>query len=248
MKYGWSFRQFVVHQQMHLSSLHSETGLDYFSKQWDTEDTDPDIAMYNSATDTMPLDNETMPLVDTHQESSQQDSFQFLAASRLASWDYDIIDSDSDSSHAMDDESEEILDGDWFTYPIALDQADDVCLKLNDLIKRGLISRDRIMYKYLRDTVYCLIDPNHQYDAEVVEFFNTIEHLGGESTVNFVRGPMFHGTGKGGIKKPEEANPNLGGPSKPTRQKLKGGYTTASGVLKDCTLDFLSLHQVKQLR
>ena len=104
-------------------------------------------------------------------------------------------------------------------YPIALDRADDVCLKLNDLIQRGVLSKDRIMYKYLRDTVYCLIDPNHQHDEEVVQFFNTIEHLGGESTVNFMRGPMFHGTGKGGIKKPEEANPNLGGPSKPTRQK-----------------------------
>lgn len=95
------------------------------------------------------------------------------------------------------------------------------------------------MYKYLQDTVHRLVDLNHEYDAEVVEFFNTIEHLGGESTVNFVRGPMFHGTGKGGVKKPEEANTNLGGPSKPTRQKMKGGYTTASGVLKDMHLGFL---------
>ena len=77
-------------------------------------------------------------------------------------------------------------------------------------------------------------------DPEVVEFFNTIEHLGGESTVNFIRGPMFHGTGRGGIKKPEEANPNLGEPSKTTRQKMKGGYTSASGVLKDMHLGFLT--------
>ena len=87
------------------------------------------------------------------------------------------------------------------------------------------------MYKYLRDTVHCLIDPKQQYNPEVVEFFNTIEHLGGESTVNFIRDPMYHGTGKGGIKKPEDLKPNLGGPSKPTRQKMKGGYTNASGVL-----------------
>ena len=36
---------------------------------------------------------------------------------------------------------------------------------------------------YLTDTVHCLIDPNHQYNPEVVEFLNTIEHLDGESTV-----------------------------------------------------------------
>ena len=214
-----------------MSFVHSETGLDNFSKQmWDAEDTDPDIL-----TDTVLLDNEMMPLVDIEQDESHDsfDSIQFLVASKLASWDHDLItDSDSNSCQGTDDEHEGILDHDWFTYPIALDQADDVCLKLNDLIQRGLVSRDRIMYKYLRDTVYFLIDPNHQYHEEVVEFFNTIEHLGGESTVNFVRGPMFHGTGKGGVKKPEEANPNLGGPSKPTRQKMKGGYTTASCVLK----------------
>ena len=51
---------------------------------------------------------------------------------------------------------------------------------------------------------------------------------------------MYHGTGKGGIKKPKDLKPNLGGPSKPTRQKMKRGYTTASGVLKDMHLRFLT--------
>ena len=73
-----------------------------------------------------------------------------------------------------------------------------------------------------------------------MEFFNTIEHLGGENTVNFIRGPMYHRTGKGGIKKPEDLKPNLSGPSKPTRQLMKGGYTNASGVLKDMHLGFLT--------
>ena len=204
--------------------------------------------MFNSETDILLINKETTPLEVSHQESAQPDSFQFVAASMLGSWESDLTDnSDSDFSHVTDDESEEILDRDWFMYPIALDQADDVCIKVNDLIKRGLIPRHRIMYKYLRDTVHCLVDPNHQYDAEVVEFFNTIEHLGGESTVNFVRGHMFHVTGKGGIKKPEEANTNLGGPSKPTRQKVP---TTASGLLKDMHFKFfffLSSHQMKQL-
>ena len=40
----------------------------------------------------------------------------------LGSWESDLTDnSDSDFSHVTDDESEEILDRDWFMYPIALD-------------------------------------------------------------------------------------------------------------------------------
>ena len=51
---------------------------------------------------------------------------------------------------------------------------------------------------------------------------------------------MYQGTGKGGVKKPEDLKPKLRGPSKPTRQKMKGGYTNTSGVLKDMHLGFLT--------
>lgn len=51
---------------------------------------------------------------------------------------------------------------------------------------------------------------------------------------------MYKGTGKGGVKKPKDAKPNLSGPSKPTRQKMKGGYTNASGVLMDMHQGFLT--------
>ena len=37
-----------------------------------------------------------------------------------------------------------------------------------------------------------MIDYDRKFDDDVVEFFNTIEHLGGGSTVNFIRGPMYH--------------------------------------------------------
>ena len=63
----------------------------------------------------------------------------------------------------------------------------------------------------LKDTVEVLIKYDHEYDQEVIEFFNTIEYLGG-STVNFLRGPMYHGQGRGGEKKAEDAAFNLAGP------------------------------------
>ena len=60
------------------------------------------------------------------------------------------------------------------------------------------------------------------------------------STVNFIRGPTYHGTGKGRIKKLKDLKPNLSGPSKPTTQKMIGGYTNASSVLKDMHQGFLT--------
>ena len=82
---------------------------------------------------------------------------------------------------------------------------------------------------------------DHEYDPEVIEFFNTIEYLGEGRTVNFLRGPMYHGKGRGGEKNAKDAAFNLGGPSKRTRDKVIGGYTTKSGVLKDLQLAFMTL-------
>ena len=86
-----------------------------------------------------------------------------------------------------------------------------------------------------------MINPNHEFDEEVVQFFNSIKFLGGERTVNFVRGPMWHGCGKGGELSPECAKPNLGGPSRTTRNKRSSGYTTKSGVVKPWFESFLQL-------
>ena len=76
------------------------------------------------------------------------------------------------------------------------------------IIQTGI---DKIMYKYLKDTVEVLIKYDHKYDPEVIEFFNTFEYLGGGSTVKFPRGPMYHGKGRGGAKNAEDAVFNLGG-------------------------------------
>lgn len=142
---------------------------------------------------------------------------------------------------STDEEIDESEDNDWKIFPLSLAAANDVCIKLDKLIQSGIIPKDRIMYKYLKDTVEVLIKYDHEYDREVIEFFNTIEYLGGGSTVNFLRGPMYHGQGRGGEKHAEDAAFNLGGPSKRTRDKLRGGYTTKSGVLKDLQLAFMTL-------
>lgn len=155
--------------------------------------------------------------------------------------DYDV---ESVIEKSTDDEMSEISepeDNDWKIFPLSLAAADDVCIKLDKLIQTGIISKDKIMYKYLKDTVEVLIKYDHKYDPEVIEFFNTIEYLGGGSTVNFLRGPMYHGKGRGGAKNADDVVFNLGGPSKRTRDKLRGGYTTKSGVLKDLQLAFMTL-------
>ena len=147
---------------------------------------------------------------------------------------------------SISDDAEEVVaeeedDSDWKIFPLTITAADDVCIKLNDLIQSCKIPKDKILYKYLKDTVYIMINYDHKYDPDVVEFFNTIEYLGGGSTVNFVRGPMFHGQGRGGVRNAEDAAFNLGGPSKRTRDKRRGGYTTTSGTLKDLHLAFITL-------
>ena len=47
----------------------------------------------------------------------------------------------------------------YFIFPIFLEKADDVCLRLNNLIKNGQILKDK---RYLDAISYTKIDPNHE--------------------------------------------------------------------------------------
>ena len=133
------------------------------------------------------------------------------------------------------------VDEEYFIFLLSLEKADDVCIRLNDLIKNGGIRKDKIFYKYLDSISYAMIDLSHEYDKHVVEFFNTIKFLGGEKTVNFIRGPVWHGCGSGGVFSPDDAKSNLGGPGRTTRLKHSSGYTTSSGVIKPWIDSFLKL-------
>ena len=125
--------------------------------------------------------------------------------------------------------AEEEHDTDWKLFLNSVTAA-DVCIKLNELIQSSKLPKDEIFYKYLKDTVHVMFKYDHQYDSDAVEFFITIEYLGGGKTVNFLRGPLFHGQGRGGIRNVEDSAMNLGGPSKRTRDER---FTIKSRVLKD---------------
>ena len=121
------------------------------------------------------------------------------------------------------------------TVYVCIEQADSVCIKLNELIREGKIQWDKIFYKYLKDVVEIMFDRFHEYDREVIEFFNTITYLGGRRTSCFIRGPMNLGDGRNshGLK---EKKMNLGGPSESVCRKYQAGYTFNSGILEALSL------------
>ena len=43
-----------------------------------------------------------------------------------------------------------------------------MCVKLNDLIRRGKIEKTCIFYKYLKDVLEVYYDPLHEYDKDVI--------------------------------------------------------------------------------
>ena len=85
-------------------------------------------------------------------------------------------------------------------------------------------------------------DPFHEYDKDVIEFFNTITYLGGRRVACFIRGPMSFNEGRGShIDTEKEKRMNLGGPSYRTCLKRQAGYTNEPGVWKPLSLGQLEL-------
>ena len=119
-----------------------------------------------------------------------------------------------------------------------VERAHPLAEKLNKLIKEGKIPEECLFYKYLNDTTsFAMIDSSKasdfHWDHEVCEFFETVKYLGGQRTRNFLRGPGFHGTGRGGKKQfTTFADFNLCGPSHNVSNRCKAGYTTDSGIIK----------------
>lgn len=131
---------------------------------------------------------------------------------------------------------------DYNMLPICVEQADEVALTLDKLIKRGKIPKNGIFYKYLKGVLQVYITPSeYSWDPEVIEFFKILKWLGGQSTVNMIRGPMWHGMGRGGVLTTETMRPNLGGPSDRTLKKHSSGYTTESGIINPLLRTFHDL-------
>lgn len=148
----------------------------------------------------------------------------------------------SEDDQQIEEDSD--MDDDCLVFPVSLEAADDVCAKLDQLVRNGTISKDGIFYKHIKDVVYVFINPRtHQYDEEVVEFFNTIRYLGGESTANFLRGPAWHGQGRKGKGHfdSQTKRGNFHGPSSSTCAKRQAGYTVKSGVIRDLVSTMITL-------
>jgi hypothetical protein len=107
---------------------------------------------------------------------------------------------------------------DLFTVHVGIEEDDPLCIKIQDLLRRGKISKDKIFYKYMSDVVEIMYNPFHEYDREVVEFLNTITYLGGKRTACFIRCPMNMGDGRNSHVNKKM---NLGGPSEQFVRNIK---------------------------
>ena len=85
------------------------------------------------------------------------------------------------------------FDKNWRFLYVADVEADPVCRRLGKLIRNGNITKDQIFKKYLDNMTQTYFDSKHPYDKDVIEFFTSILHHGGESTFRNVRGPMGFG-------------------------------------------------------
>ena len=148
------------------------------------------------------------------------------------------------------DEYIEYVELDYTKYnmiPISVEHADEVALTLDKLVTSGKIQKDGIFYKYLKDVLQVYVTPtNYSWNPEVIEFFKTLKWLGGQSTVNMIRGPMWHGSGRGGVFTSDNMVVNLGGPSDRTLTKHSSGYTTESNVLNPLMQTFHEIIERKE--
>ena len=93
------------------------------------------------------------------------------------------------------DETQSLDGDDLYTVHVGVANAEPLCVKLNDLIGRGKISKERILYRYLNDVIEIMDNPFHKYGREIVKFSSTITYLGGRRTANFIRGRKNLGDG-----------------------------------------------------
>ena len=106
----------------------------------------------------------------------QFDSDREIASENEAETNSDCATASEQSDKIDSDTTEQLTDSDvdpeYTIFPISLAKADEVCIRLNDLIQSGRIPKHKILYKYLDSVTHAMIDPNHEFDEEVVQFFN----------------------------------------------------------------------------
>ena len=85
------------------------------------------------------------------------------------------------------------FDENWRFLCVADVEADPVCRRLDKLIRNRNIAKDQIFYKYLDNMTQIYHDSKHPYHKDVVEFFASIVHHGGESMYDNVHGAIAFG-------------------------------------------------------
>ena len=145
------------------------------------------------------------------------------------------------NENAMD--SNKDANNEWRILCATIENANPVLMKLNELLQNGQIKKDGIFFKYLKDTFEFFLNPKHEFDPQVVEFFSAIEYLGGRNALNFTRGSMFYKQGKGFRSSEDLSNVkmNLLGPSLRICQKSNTDFTTKSGTIKHLSMINLKL-------
>jgi hypothetical protein len=129
---------------------------------------------------------------------------------------------------------------------------DPVCEKLKEFLQSGYLSKQHIFYKLIKNALEFVVSTNStskdkmfQWDAEILEFLDTLEYYGHESTVHLLRGPGFYKTadkGKADRSKFDWSSWNWPLPGRTTRQaRNKGRYSTDNGVYWSLVQNFLTI-------
>jgi hypothetical protein len=143
----------------------------------------------------------------------------------LTSWQLQILNSTTQiCAMGSNGETVDEIDKEYFIFLITLEKADDVCIRLNSLIKAAKFQR----IKYFTSILILF------HMLWLTQVTNMINRLSNFSTLlNFLvewklwtlsEDPMWSGCGR--VFNLENAKPNLGGPGWTTRLKHSSGYTT----------------------
>ena len=120
--------------------------------------------------------------------------------------------------------------------------ADKVCLLSNKLISKGLLSTESFFYKNIKAVAEHLEHPKTEWDNEVCEALQSIQHAGGGVAVSYVVGPLGH---HGPLGVPLL---NYGGPSYQTLKRRKPGTMPVSGITKQLLISALKLLELSDVK
>ena len=88
------------------------------------------------------------------------------------------------------------MDEDGRLITVTTAQADTVFITFDKLFRNDVVSKERIFYKYLKDTVEFLCNPLQHYDADVKKKKLSVVYLDESKNYKFIRRPIGYDQGK----------------------------------------------------